>query len=338
MNAIRYSQGSMKRALHIYITFKVANLLLTFVFQVTLVKLLSPIDFATYALLLAALMTGERILSFGIDRTILRFVPALMRDNDLMGVRQLISWTMLVRAAALVTFVVGGLLGAQNFNSILPIRLGPDALLAFGVWFIAFTLSADLDAFAQSCLAHSSSALSAILEVVGRTAALFGLLRLRPPLTVQDIIAVCAVTSSCSVIFMVYQLRTLIKPLLITTTAGSWYRHTAFDPRQGSFFALANFSSTMSYLISSPPVIRIVASGGLDVIALAAFSFSQGLYLSLQRAFPGLLILPTLEPIVMSQIAGDISGDRNQCRAVPSVQSRVDLHHVRGCCDVYRGR
>jgi hypothetical protein len=80
---------------------------------------------------------------------------------------------------------------------------------------------------------------------------------------------------------------------------------STFDPSVVPGFALANFASTVMYLISSPPVIRIVASSGLSVVALAAYSFVQALALSLQRLLPGLSILPSLEPFAMAGIAGN---------------------------------
>lgn len=309
MDVNTYSEPAIKRALQIYISFRVTNLLLALAFQIAVAKLLSPANFGTYAVLLAILMAGERALSLGIDRTILRFVPALMRNTDLAGVRALMSRVALLRAAALVTFVILALFGARTLNSILPIPLTSGTFFAFGVWFVAYTFTADADAFAQSCLAQHNSALGATLEVVARTAVSFGLLCYRP-LNVNDIVTICAATSTGAVIFIAYRLREFIKPLVAMTATTSPSTDKTFEPRRAPIFALANFASTITYLISSPPVVRIMATAGLDVIGLAAFSFAQSLCISLQRVFPGLLVLPTLEPIVMAQLAGNIRGER----------------------------
>jgi hypothetical protein len=279
------------------------------VFQIAVAKLLSPPHFATYAVLLATLTAGERALSLGIDRTILRFVPALMRENDLVGARALMSRVGLLRAAALFTFVVLGFFGARSLNSILPIQLSTGALFAFGVWFIAYTFTIDTDAFAQSHLAHYNSALGSTMEIIGRIALLFVIWRFEA-LNVENIVTISAITSTCAVTFIVYRLRGFIRPLMRTNLTVSSHADTTFDPTHGPMFALANYASTVSYLISSPPVIRIIATAGLDINALAAFSFAQGLCLSLSRIFPGLLMIQTVEPIVMSRLAGDIRGDR----------------------------
>ncbi len=305
-----YSELAIKRALHTYISFKVVNLILAFVFQIIIAKVLSPSNFATYAVLLAVLMAGERALSFGIDRTILRFVPTLTRHNDIVGLRLLISKVALIRVAAMIMFFTVALVGTSLINSILPIQLGTGGLLAFGIWFVAYTFTADADAFAQSWMAHFESAFAAMLEIVFRMALLIILLQSRD-VGVKDIVVICASTSSAALALVIYRMRSFIM-LVVAKAFGEppHIKDATFNPKHAPMFALANFSSTLSYLISSPPVIRIIASGGLDVIGLASFSFAQGLYISLQRVFPGLLILPTLEPIVMSQLAGDTHGDR----------------------------
>ena len=103
----------------------------------------------------------------------------------------------------------------------------------------------------------------------------------------------------------------LIKPLrrLQRTTGGmvqTPIQQTNLS--QATSFAAA-ICSTIGWLVSSPATVRMIAASGLDVLALAAFSFAQGLYISLQRALPGLLILPSLEPIIMAQVS---SGHRRE--------------------------
>ena len=155
-------------------------------------------------------------------------------------------------------------------------------------------------------MAHFEPALAATLEIVARMSILVVIGRLFDP-NVEVILFISASTSAAALIILVFRLNRLIKPLLVGLSKSPvGARDATFAPERALRFAWANYASTMTYLISSPPLIRIVAAAGLDVIGLAAFSFAQGLYISLQRAFPGLLILPTLEPIVMSQLVGNI--------------------------------
>ena len=54
-------------------------------------KTLPPSGYATYAIFLAILLTMERLLSFGIDRTLLRYVPSLTADGDYQGLAALLK-------------------------------------------------------------------------------------------------------------------------------------------------------------------------------------------------------------------------------------------------------
>ena len=112
---------------------------------------------------------------------------------------------------------------------------------------------------------------------------------------------VCAFTMGMAALSLALR---LIKPL---RSAAADHRRYGPDANQqtnlsqATSFAAANYASTIGWLVSSPATVRIIAASGLNVLALAAFSFAQGLYISLQRALPGLLILPSLEPIIMAQ-------------------------------------
>jgi hypothetical protein len=87
-------------------------------------------------------------------------------------------------------------------------------------------------------------------------------------------------------------------------------------------FAAAAYASTIGWLISSPSVVRIFAKSGLDLVAFAAFSFVQGLCVSLQRGFPGLLILPSLEPLLVK--FGSTS-ERGKMFAILSLVFKAEL-------------
>ena len=131
-----YTGPVVKRALHTYISFKFTNLFLAFFFQIAVAKILSPPHYATYAVLLGAVMASERALSFGIDRAILRFVPALTRHCDIAGLRGLILRVLLLRLTALAIFLFIGTFAFPFVNLILPIQLGTSALLAIGIRFL----------------------------------------------------------------------------------------------------------------------------------------------------------------------------------------------------------
>jgi hypothetical protein len=308
MDQRRYSNANIKRALHIYVFFKIVNLVLAFGFQILVVKILSPPHFATYAVLLALLMSGERFLSFGIDRTILRFVPALASRGDDAGLRGLGGRVVLLRMASLVILAFCIFYGSQFLK--LPVALDAETTLAFAIWFIAYILFVDADAFAQSVMAHAESAFISTLEVMIRVTVVLLVRSYLGAAEVKAIIVACAMSSTIASILLCYRLGRLSHSFRTVGEGDLKRLDPTFDTKRAPMFALANYSSTLSYLISSPPVIRLIATAGLDVTTLAAFSFIQGLYISVQRVLPGLLVLPTIEPIVMSQLGGDVNGER----------------------------
>jgi O-antigen/teichoic acid export membrane protein len=298
-----FSPGKIKTALHTYTWFKLVNFVLAFAFQVLVVKTLQPGQYATYAVLLAFLTTGERLLSFGLDRATMKFVPTLTQRRDSKRLRGAIVRICAMRLVALFVFAAICVLMLENLDRFLP-AIDRGTVVAFVIWFVSFTLMTDGDAFAQSWLAHSDSAAAQFLEVCARMLATIAAASLSVGgVSAGTIVTISATTSTLSAIYLLMRLsrfRSILKgsaPAVETSSADA-----RFDPRGIPWFALANYASTIVYLVSSPPVIRIVASVGLGVVSLAAFSFIQTLATSAQRLLPGLLILPMLEPIIMSGI------------------------------------
>jgi O-antigen/teichoic acid export membrane protein len=298
-----FSPSKIKTALQTYTWFKLVNFVLAFAFQVLVVKTLQPGQYATYAVLLAFLTTGERLLSFGLDRATMKFVPTLTQRRDSKHLRGAIVRICSMRLVALFVFAAICVLMLENLDRFLP-AIDRGTVVAFVIWFVSFTLMTDADAFAQSWLAHSDSAVAQFLEVCARMLATIAAASLSVGgVSAGTIVTISATTSTLSAIYLLMRLsrfRSILKgsaPGVDTSSADA-----RFDPRGIPWFALANYASTIVFLVSSPPMIRIVASAGLGVVSLAAFSFIQTLATSAQRLLPGLLILPMLEPIIMSGI------------------------------------
>lgn len=303
----------MGAALRIYVAFKIVNLILAIGGQILVVKILMPEQYATYAVLLAVMVAGERLLSFGLDRTTMRFVPALTAEADAQGLRQLFYRLAGVRALSVLILTLAFLALSEALGSSLPTHLDAGTIVAFYIWFLSYMIMADADAFAQSWLAHFDSALAACVEVVLRTMLLVGAILLGAHVDVAAVIYISGFTMTFAVIALLLRLtrfRRLFRSTQESEQAAASRRHVTFEPRQALSFAAANYASTVVYLISSPPVVRIVGATGLSIVALAAFSFVQTLANSLQRMFPGQLILPLLEPAYMSQTVYR-SGDRD---------------------------
>ena len=115
---------------------------------------MTPNDFATYAILLAAVMAGERALSFGIDRTILRFLPAFSVQGQISRIAPLGRKLILIRLSALAIFILVLLFVVRFSNNLLPVDVSTSTFVAFAFWFVGYTLYVDADAVAQSLVAH----------------------------------------------------------------------------------------------------------------------------------------------------------------------------------------
>jgi O-antigen/teichoic acid export membrane protein len=297
-----YEGSTVKRALHAHFILKFVNLILGLLFQVLVVKILSPEEFATYAVLLAAMMAGERALSFGIDRTILRFLPALSVQGELGQIVSLGKRLALIRLGALAIFILVLSFVARFSTNLLPVEVSTSTLVAFAIWFIGYTLYTDADALAQSLIEHVNSTTIAAIEVLGRFSAVAWLGLYLHDASAHSVITVCAITMITAALSLTLR---LLKPLsALLRSMGSKVEappERRANVSQAITFAVANYASTISWLISSPATVRIIAASALNVLMLAAFSFAQGLYISFQRALPGLFILPSLEPILMAR-------------------------------------
>lgn len=303
------SRSPLRQALRGHALFRFITLLFGFGFQVFVVKILVPEDYATYAVLVATLLVGERLLSFGLDRTVYRFVPGLILGNDRSGLWFLATRLGLLRLAGLLGFALI-VTSTGALQLITPGHLSATATLAFGCWFLAYALYKDADAITQGLIAHHWAARVAASEAFLRLGALSLLYLVSRVPGVETVVIVYAITSSGAAACLLYLIRraarrrqnrsynSITPPIAAATVR-----------REVPGFAAAAYASTLSYLISSPGVIRLVATTGLGVNALAAFSFVQSVSTSLASALPGQLILPSLES-VGAKLAASGSGER----------------------------
>lgn len=317
-------KGTLRRALGGHAVFRFIALVLGFAFQVMVVKLLAPEEYATYAILLATLLVGERLLSFGTDRTVLRHVPALLLRRDRAGIRSLAKKLGLVRVAGLAIFIVALTFGAALHVPITPGELGTSTTILFGAWFVGYTLQKEADAVAQSMIIHHWAALVACCEVLLRFSILVLLYVAHRPIDVMTLVSVYALTSSLATAGLLFSIWRTARSAhgLDRVTVASPVDGIASDHRNVKAFASAAYASTLSYLISSPGVIRLVARAGLGVYELAAFSFVQGFATSLASALPGQLILPSLESVAAKMAD---SGRRERVFPTLSLLFKVEL-------------
>ena len=160
-------------------------------------------------------------------------------------------------------------------------------ICAFAVWYAGYAVTTDLEMLAQSWIVHATTAISGTIDVLLRSACVLLLALSGHEISGATVIAISAVTTFVAVIIILLKLirlRPHISSLLIATSEQRLPRLSAKD---APLFAASIYASNIGWLITSPSVVRIFAKGGLDIVTFSAFSFVQGLCVSIKRAFPG---------------------------------------------------
>lgn len=299
-----YSDGTVKHALRGHVVIRTINLVLGFVFQILVVKILQPAEFAAYAVLVAFLMMAQVFVLFGIDRTVLRFVPHLTMRREFNALWRLLSKLAILRFTVMLIFILVMVAARHYIFQLLRIEPNTTMLIAIAIWFVAVTLLADADVLAQSWMMHFDSGLVATFEIVVRIALMILLFFRHEVIDLNSIVIISTATYTSAVVLLVLRLL-LFASRLQNAPSGEAIggSRTELDLRQASAYTAASYVSTLSWVITSPLLIRIVGSTGLGLIELGAFSFAQGLLFSIGRALPGMLILPALEPALMAEFA-----------------------------------
>lgn len=301
-----YVWPRLRRALCVHVTARTGSLILGFGFQILVVKKLPVGDYAAYAVLLAALMFAQNILSFGIDRTVYRFVPDLTLRRERGQLLALYLGIGVARVAGIALFLIAIEYGVLDWFT--SERLTSTTRVAFTVWYIANSIFGDADALAQTWVAHTRLAIATTVEVVSRFAALVLLIATGHAATAELVIVISAATAVLALASLVV--------LLVPTVTALWRSQVAADTnmpvdvKQAPRFAATIYLCLFAWALSNPSVVRLVAATGLDVLSLAGFSFAQSLLGSLQRGLPGTLVLPGLEPVVMANMARGVSRDK----------------------------
>jgi O-antigen/teichoic acid export membrane protein len=274
---------------------RLVGMLFGFAFQVLVVKILVPGEFAIYALSFAALTIGAEVLSFGVGDTLIRFVPCYMVNGDLRGLKLLAERMIALRVASLFIVAMLLIVSVQFATPLLPSNFTLTTIFIFAVWLATSILYVDAFHLAQSLMAQRDAAMVTVSEAAIRFSAVCGFYLLRQSVDAELVIFISAATSTLSLVWLTYRLWGALKP-------PSGLAHENSVGRTFSF-ALGRYASATAWMISSPSVVRLVAAPGLSVLSLSAFSFVQGLYLSIQRAFPGLILLQSMEPILLAKLA-----------------------------------
>jgi O-antigen/teichoic acid export membrane protein len=284
-----------QRAITINFASKLVSMLFGFGFQVSVVKILVPSQFAVYALALAAIVIGQQLLSFGVGETLIRFVPWGIASGDVYGLKLLARRMIALRAISLFVILAVLMFCLRYAPAFLPIGFAPATLGTCAVWLVSWVLFTNIFDLAQSLMLQREVAIVTISEAAIRLMALYVLYLLGQPVDAPSVIGISALTCVFAVMLLGYLVwRNINLPW------GSAQKPSMGNPLS---FALGRYMSSTTALVASPSAVRLVAASGLDVLPLAAFSFVQNLYASVQKALPGLILLQSMEPILLTRLA-----------------------------------
>jgi O-antigen/teichoic acid export membrane protein len=289
----RHLQG--QRAFTINFAARLVSMFFGFGFQVSVVKILVPSQFAVYAVAFAAVFVGGQLFSLGVGETLIRFVPWGVARGDVHGLRRLARCMIALRVTSILIILAALMFGLRFAHVFLPTGFTPFTLCILAIWLVSWMLYANAFDLAQSLMLQREVAIVIISDAVIRLAALYVFYLLHQSVDAQSVIGIYALTSTFSLMWLSYLVwRNVSLPL------GPAQELSVGNPLS---FALGRYMSSMTWLVTSPSVVRLVAASGLNVLPLAGFSFVQGLYASLQRAFPGLILLQSMEPILLRGLA-----------------------------------
>jgi hypothetical protein len=129
-------------------------------------------------------------------------------------------------------------------------------------------------------------------------------------LTADMVVAASALTMTAAVVILYARLWRFWKKLRDAASEVDPNASAPLDVKRAQRFAAAAYVSALSWMASSPALVRLVATTGLNVIAFSAFSFAQGLFIAFQKGLPGSLVLPSLEPLMVAELADRARHDR----------------------------
>ena len=256
MEELIYSDYMVSRALRGHVVIRTLNLLFGFVFQILVVKTLAPADYAAYAVLLAFLLTTQVFCLFGVDRTLLRFVPHLTKRRQFKVMWGLIGKLAAIRFTAITIFILILVVAHNYIFQLLRIEPNEAILIAIAVWFFAITILADADALAQSWMMHFHAALIATFEIFARISAILFLYYWHE-IDLHTIVTLSAASGTAAAILMSLRLFLFTSYLRKSTSgAGADANSVDLDLREAPSYAVASYISTLGWVVTNPLLVR----------------------------------------------------------------------------------
>lgn len=275
----------------IFLSGRLATLVLLMAVQVVIVRALDPSQYALYALAFGIFALLQVGMSFGIPKVIAQTLPRAGWDIRNRAAARLVPLLIGLRVLASAVALLVGALAAAALGWI---TIPPPLLSAVACLFILVTIvQIDLDAMAQALRLQRTSRNALVIEAFVRLtllSVLYGAGRLT---WAVEIMAISSVTLSGSSTMLFIAIRRRLRE------ADQREGIAPLDRRPLRSMAWSAYMSSAAWFTTSPPVMRLMGGYFLPIHPFAAFSFAQALVLSIQRFTPAALLLPFVEPVIV---------------------------------------
>jgi O-antigen/teichoic acid export membrane protein len=283
--------------------------------QIVVVRVLSPTEYAHYALVFACAALMQTVVSFGIPRLIPKIfslvdVAITGRQAQVLVVKLLGCRVLATGVALVLGYALGRWLGLVE-------DLDPSLVAVGALYIVISTMPTDLDAMAQALELQVASRNCLVGEALARVCIMLTLSQLGALNTAFAVLAVTTCTSFSAAAILLKVVRVALRRRQAELTGDF---PTPAELRQ---IGLASYASSMAWFASSPFMLRLIGGYILPTIVFAGYAFMQNLMLSIQRYTPGSQLFPFVEPAVMRDFAR--SGDKKLLEAALSLTSKADL-------------
>ncbi len=285
----------------IFITGRLISLVVLLSFNILIIRLLNSYEYSTYAVLFALASVANTLGSLGSQRFIPKYVAPAQRDDNARVARYLIIrfFALRILAALVATGLCIFLYSTWLQHSVRIVNSATLPLVAISVVSAMYT---DLEIVSQSLNQQRISRFVSVSEPILRTCLVISSIWYQHELTGIEMLALTALSQGYAIALLGANALLNLKQKIRSSP-----QRTQMPPNSEILgIASSSYISGLTYLISSPATIRLIAATIISMPELAALSFVQTITLSLQRYSPGFILFPFIEPTIMGwQATGD---------------------------------
>lgn len=304
----------------VFLSGRMVSLVLLLLFQILIVRILVPEQYDIYAVAFALASLANTIGLLGSTHILPRYVgPARTQGRSRFALAFSGSFLAARCLVVLAISIVGFSIASASLTN--QITLRPEFLVPFIFISIASAIYSDADVIAQALGLQRLSRSVAISEASLRCLGLLAMVLLGRRVSGQDLVYLTATT------------QIVAAGWLVATSLGGLRARGAAEkdsyppPPIGEIVGLASaaYFSGLTYALTAPSVVRLVAASCLPSTTVAALSFMQSITGSLQRYSPGFILFPLVEPMIMGYHGKQDLNKDSTIASILSLLGKIDV-------------